>query len=1317
MKQFFTLFCLCVTVGLTAQINFNANTQVTPYSGLFRPGVNPSFYPNWSSEQVADVAAGNSLYGVPGVGVKTMRTAMSDDFVTQFGYDYLLPTYDYYGDIGLTDLTLIVGFPHSTHQEQTEYCPGIQSEMFAGLYEPIWDGGANGTPYNDDNLFAAYMHEVVTRYTPYVKFWEIWNEPGFDYTGNCGWREPGDPVCNWWDQNPDPCDNKLRAPIESYVRTLRIAYEIIKTVSEDDYVVVAGVGFDSFLDAILRNTDNPNGGSTATAEYPLGGGAYFDVMGFHSYPHFDGSTIYYDNNIGGLAYERHSDRAAFGIPFKKQARQNILDNYGYDGSTYPLKESIITEINIPRDPVGGQWIGSEEAQKNYIIKAVVNAMKADVAQIHVFRLGEREYFGTANNGQTGNPEFNLMGLYQRMDDILPYEQIINIEGMAYKTASDCLFGTTFDQTKTDEMNLSADLDGGAFLDANGDYVYVIWAKTTIDLSEVASGTYSFPANFGFTDVWKKEWDFSQNFNTGQVSANNIALTATPIFLTENEFIPPATITLICPDDLTVFAGQNDNSLVVNYDLPDVSTTCGSGLELILTGGIPSGGVFPIGTSEIEYEATDDCGNVVICSFNITVQAPIGGCPDEVAGFTFLGEFEGHKYFISNEVDRPADAQIAAQTVGANLVIINTADENGFVKSNISELVYIGLNDATTEGTMEWVNSDPLTYTNYDPCGFCSPNSDDDDYVVMHSWNGGWSFSNQFNKRLYVVEFSCDGGTATSLSINCAANQSIITGGPGETVNVSWTDPTTSGDCTTGSVNIEQTSGPANGSTQGAGTYTISYSATDGCGNSASCSFTITVEDGIGGGPCPGDISGFTALGEFNGHKYYVSNDVSKYPDAQVTAISNGGNLAVVGSQEENDFIQQNISEMTYIGLDDADIEGELNWVNGDPLTYNNVDPCGFCNENSADQDYVIMAPWNGAWSFSNFYNSRLYVMEVDCDGNTSSSISLNCPSDLEFTIDPNTGEAAVIFNFPTATTSCSDGGLILTATNAPFTVVPVGISISGEYFFSYEATDACGNEANCNFTITVSEPIIGGCPDNLPSHSYLGEFNGNVYFLSDDVARAEDAEVIAQGFGGHLVTISSQEENDFLQPFVSGIVYIGLNDATTEGTLEWFSGEAVNYTNFDICGFCNENSADQDYAVIHSWNGGWSWSNFWNQRQYIVEIPCSSNINNGATQNFFTFNNNTLTSEDLKKPTLDNLVPNPASEFIFVKINSQKEETVSVQIFDARGALVKTVAVELYEGLVLTELDITDLPSGLFFVKIPEGQKKHSQMKFVKQNR
>ena len=1317
MKQFFTLLLLCIGVGLFAQVNYTANDQITPYTGIFRPGINPSYYPNWSSEQVADVAAGNALYGVPGVGVKTFRTAMSDDFTTQFGYDYLLPTYSYYGDLGLTDLTTIVGFPHPSHQESTVYCTdqNIQSTMFEGLYEPIWDGGANGTPYNDANLFAAYMYEVTTRYTPYVKFWEIWNEPGLDYTGNCGWREPGDPVCNWWDQDPDPCDYKLRAPVQSYVRTLRIAYEVIKTVSPDDYVVVAGVGFESFLDAVLRNTDNPNGGSV-TADYPNKGGAYFDVMGFHSYPHFDGTTIYYDNNIGGLAYERHSDRAAFGIPFKQNIRQGVLGGYGYDGVTYPLKEWIITEINIPRDPVGGQWIGSEEAQKNYIIKAMVNAMKYNINQIHTFRLGEREYFATANNGQTGNPEFNLMGLYQRMDDILPYQQIINIEGIAHKTASDCLFGSTYDATKTAQMNLPSGVDGGAFLHPDGHYTYVVWAKTTVDLSEVASGTYSFPGSFGFSNVYKKDWDYSQTLASSQISSTGMSLNATPIFLTEEEFTPPPIITMFCPDDLTVVAGQNANGAVVNYPQPDVTTTCSSGLAVSLTGGQASGSVFPIGATLVEFEATDDCGNVVICSFTVTVQAPLGGCPDDISGFTLIGEYNDHKYFISDEVSRPTDAQIAAQIVGGHLAVINDQGENDFIQGNISELVYIGLNDAATEGVPAWVNSDPVTYTNYDNCAFCTENNDDDDYVVMHSWNGGWSWSNQFNKRLFVVELPCDGGGGgTTLSLSCPANQTLTIPNGSTTITANWNQPTANGDCTFGFTSIQQSSGPNSGDALAAGTYTVSYTASDGCGNTANCSFTITVEAGQIGGGCPGDIAGYTAIGEFNGHKYYLSDDIARPVDAQAAAAANGGYLVAINDQAENDFIQGNIPDMTYIGLNDFDSEGNLEWVNGDPVTYNNINPCGFCEENSEEMDFVIMQPWNGAWSFSNFWNARLYVMEVNCDGGGGNGdIAITCPDNLEFTAD-DSGTAFVEFSAASASTTCPSGGLTVSQTDG---ITSGGTYDVGEYQIEFTATDACGNTATCSIKIDVIPNGLGGnCEDDLSGYTYIGQFGNSSYFLSDSEARAGDAQAAAASLGGHLVTINSQAENDFLQPSISGVVYIGLHDENTEGTLEWFNGEPVSYTNFDICNFCNENSDDMDYAIMHSWNGGWSWSNFWNSRPYIVEVPCTDNLNNGNTQSLIAFPTNTQLDIESSKPALESVIPNPAENYIFAKINSSTEENVDIQIFDARGSLVKTVNVSLYKGKVFREIDINDLPSGLYYMNIPQGQKLHSQVKFVKQSR
>ena len=72
--------------------------------------------------------------------------------------------------------------------------------------------------------------------------------------------------------------------------------------------------------------------------------------------------------------------------------------------------------------------------------------------------------------------------------------------------------------------------------------------------------------------------------------------------------------------------------------------------------------------------------------------------------------------------------------------------------------------------------------------------------------------------------------------------------------------------------------------------------------------------------------------------------------------------------------------MTYIGINDQDIEGTLQTVTGEPIVYNNINPCSFCEPNSDNMDFVVMEPWGSspAWSFSNFWNARKYVVEIPC---------------------------------------------------------------------------------------------------------------------------------------------------------------------------------------------------------------------------------------------------------------------------------------------------------------------------------------------------
>lgn len=79
------------------------------------------------------------------------------------------------------------------------------------------------------------------------------------------------------------------------------------------------------------------------------------------------------------------------------------------------------------------------------------------------------------------------------------------------------------------------------------------------------------------------------------------------------------------------------------------------------------------------------------------------------------------YFLNPTSLTGADAQNFAQSLGANLVSIQSQTENECVLTSLNnlgyasnEVVWIGFNDETTEGTFEWYDQSPITYTNWAP---------------------------------------------------------------------------------------------------------------------------------------------------------------------------------------------------------------------------------------------------------------------------------------------------------------------------------------------------------------------------------------------------------------------------------------------------------------------------------------------------------------------------------------------------------------------------------------------------------------------------
>ncbi len=549
-----------------------ANDAIPSAKTDFLPGTNMGYFPPWKDTELADIAAGNPEVGQEGVGVKTIRPLLPEHFLEQWGYDIRVDAFEHYKKLKLKDNTMIVGFPSDDHRDTTHYCPEHRSEMFADMYTPIWDNGENGTPVNDDNPLALYLWRMVHLYGDNIKFWEIWNEPGFDYTFLTGFLGPGQEG-SWWDNNPDPCDYKLRAPVYHYIRTLRICYEVIKTIQPEAHITLASVGYPSFMDVILRNTDNPVDGSP-TADYPLGGGAYFDVVTIHAYPHFDGSVREWDEATQSFIYERHTDKAADGIARTKGLYQDVLASYGYDGQTYPKKKWIITEIAVPRKPFG-DYFGSDELQINYLLKAYISCEKNEIEAMHIYDMSESHFLDDAVS------EFQVMGLFQRLFGVLPYQQIKNQQADAYKTISDLLYGSTYDPVREATLNLPNGIRGAAFLDKNGHYTYVLWAETTLDNSEFAEGSFSFPSNLNILSLEKRTWDFSTTGTVEMTAGINLPLTGRPVFFTDkNNRIPIAPTA-----DFSVTETAGCVPMTINF--MDASTTNTTTWNWSFPGGVPA----------------------------------------------------------------------------------------------------------------------------------------------------------------------------------------------------------------------------------------------------------------------------------------------------------------------------------------------------------------------------------------------------------------------------------------------------------------------------------------------------------------------------------------------------------------------------------------------------------------------------------------------------------------------------------------------------------------------------------------------------------
>ena len=610
---FFLIGVLFAMQTLSAQtpVSYTANNQIAEYDGYFLYGSNMAWRGNgWSDEQLAGILCDtNNIYG--SAGANSLRPALYDRFVAQYGINFRKPTFDYYNAIGAKVNTIFLSGPRDAYKERP--CPLTTEEealpyelpaSFKNLYKPIWITENGQKKVNPENYYAQYVFDVVSNFRQYTRFWEIWNEPDLTYKGN-GDKASGQ-AGNWWDANPDPCElHNLRAPVQHYNRILRISYEVIKSIDPDAIVCTGGIGYASFLDAILRNTDADPYGETVEGEtHELKGGAWFDYVSYHVYPMYYMRQWhgYDEEHPDGFTYFRHTDKALEAAMNHKEKLEKVLLKYGYDGTTYPKKKYILSETNIPSERVKGndvghggkKWfIGSDEAQRNYVTKVAIASQMNDIDAIYIYCP-----YDNYKDPVTEGGEYDYMGFFKYLPDNYGGVGItLKESGKAWNTMVKQLSRRKYHAEETQTLALPATLDGGAFYSLEeDDFMYVLWAKTSKDLEETVSVEYMFPESLHITSIEYVQWDGTLI----SVSGNTVPLTGSPVFIKVSSSGPaPISVAGISlgkdtveleKDDMYIFepvitpVDATDKSLVWESSDPAVVSVSQQGIVTALASG-------------------------------------------------------------------------------------------------------------------------------------------------------------------------------------------------------------------------------------------------------------------------------------------------------------------------------------------------------------------------------------------------------------------------------------------------------------------------------------------------------------------------------------------------------------------------------------------------------------------------------------------------------------------------------------------------------------------------------------------------------------
>jgi len=629
-----------------------------------------------------------------------------------------------------------------------------------------------------------------------------------------------------------------------------------------------------------------------------------------------------------------------------------------------------------------------------------------------------------------------------------------------------------------------------------------------------------------------------------------------------------------PGPVTAFTSATSCSSIVDYTVQStglpapVMTFSFSGATTGSGSGTGTGSVFNAGTTQVMVVSTNACGTDT-CSFEVIVTdnvPPVITCPaDLLVSANSSCNASGVNLGVPVATDNCLVSAVTSNApaifpLGTTIVTWTVTDNSGLTASCTQ-------NVTVTDDTPPQIAC-PVNVTAYTNSGCTAtgvvlgtPVTNDNCGVAGVSNNAPAVFPVGVTQVIWTVtDLAGLSSTCTQTvtvidddppTISCPADITTNANNGCTATGLNLGTPVTADNCSVASVgNNAPAAFPV-------GVTIVTWVVTDGSGNTASCTQTITVNDvtpPVITCPTPAasyntDLNlcsrslSFTATATDNCAvsqiKYFIGGTEITFPytfpkgTTMVTAVaydaSNNSsqcsfNVTVVDVQAPVITCPGNQTRNTTAGTCNYTVSGNefdppsfADNCPGSTIT-NNYNNSGTL-ANAVFPEGFTLVTWTIKDASNNISSCSFSVTIID----NQAPVILNCPSNITVYTGPGrlTCNQAATWVPPTATDNCNPGGVIITSTHPPGTIFPVGNTL-----VTYTATDPSGNSSTCSFTVTVI--------DNTPP-TFTAPANVTIYIDADCNYNASVA------FTGDVI-------NEFDNCTPTGLQATIANDATVAGT-------------------------------------------------------------------------------------------------------------------------------------------------------------------------